>query len=110
MERAPVTLTYLERPVYGFPQVDDLLGLKGGTARRWIDGYERRGKGYPPIVRETRTDNELVTWGEFVETGLLASIPPAASAIPWSGPLRPTCSPNSCAPANPLSGWHSSTT
>ncbi len=58
--------------MYGFSQVDDLLGLKGGTARRWIDGYERRGKGYSPIVRETRTDNELMTWGEFVETGLLA--------------------------------------
>lgn len=67
-----MTLTYLERPVYGFSQVDDLLGLKGGTARRWIDGYERRGKDYSPIVRETRTDHELVTWGEFVETGLLA--------------------------------------
>lgn len=66
-------VTYLERPVYGFSQVDDLLGLKGGTARRWIDGYERRGREYAPIVRERRLGDELVTWGEFVETKVLAA-------------------------------------
>lgn len=68
-----MSLSYLERPVYGFAQVDGLLGLKNGTARRWIDGYERRGKDYSPVVRETRTNDELVTWGEFVETRLLAT-------------------------------------
>ncbi len=68
-----VSPTYLERPVYGFPQVDDVLGLRGGTAKRWIDGYERRGREYPPVVREQRLDNALVTWGEFVETRLLAA-------------------------------------
>ena len=65
--------SYLERPVYGFSEVDDILGLRGGTARRWIDGYERRGRAYPPVVREQRLDNDLVTWGEFVETRLLAA-------------------------------------
>ena len=68
-----MSVTYLERPVYGYAQVDDLLGLKGGTARRWIDGYERRGKEYAPVVRQRRTDSELVTWGEFVETRVLAA-------------------------------------
>lgn len=67
-----MSVTYLERPVYGFSQVDDLLGLKGGTARRWIDGYERRGREYAPIVRERRLGAGLVTWGEFVETKVLA--------------------------------------
>lgn len=67
-----MSVTYLERPVYGFAQVDDLLNLKGGTARRWIDGYERRGREYAPIVREARQGDELVTWGEFVETRVLA--------------------------------------
>lgn len=66
-------VTYLERPVYGYSQVDELLGVKAGTARRWIDGYERAGRQYPPIVREQRTDADLVTWGEFVETKLLAA-------------------------------------
>lgn len=68
-----MSVTYLERAVYGFSQVDDLLGLKGGTARRWIDGYERRGREYSPIVREQRRGDELVTWGEFIETRVLAA-------------------------------------
>lgn len=68
-----MTIAYLERPVYGFQQVDDLLDLKPDTAKRWIDGYERRGREYAPIVRTERLDNDLVTWGEFVETKLLAA-------------------------------------
>jgi uncharacterized protein (DUF433 family) len=65
-------LTYLERPVYGMTEVDALLSLKSGTARRWIDGYERRGRHYDPVVRHESTGSDLVTWGEFVETRLLA--------------------------------------
>lgn len=63
----------LEQPVYGMPQVDHLLGLPGGTARRWIDGYERGGKQYLPVIRELRTGDDAVTWGEFVEAKLLAA-------------------------------------
>jgi uncharacterized protein (DUF433 family) len=62
----------LNRPTYGLAQVDRLLGLPSGTARRWIDGYQRAGKHYPPVVRESSTGEELATWGEFVETRLLA--------------------------------------
>jgi len=62
----------LERPVYGMGQVDYLLGLAPGTARRWIDGYTRRGRDYAPLVRVEPSGEELVTWGEFVETRLLA--------------------------------------
>jgi len=62
----------LDRPVYTFPEVDRLLGLHSGTSRRWIDGYRRDGKQYPPVVREEPTGSEVVTWGEFVETRLLS--------------------------------------
>lgn len=62
----------LERPLYGFPQVDDLLGLAAGTARRWIDGYTRDKREYAPVVRAEHTGDEAVTWGEFIEVGLLA--------------------------------------
>jgi uncharacterized protein (DUF433 family) len=62
----------LSRPVYSLPQVDRVLGLHGGTAKRWIDGYERGGKHYDPVVREQTTGEEAVTWGEFVETRLLS--------------------------------------
>jgi uncharacterized protein (DUF433 family) len=64
-------LDLLDHPVYGLAQVDRVLGLPGGTARRWIEGYKRGGKRYPPVVRVEPTGSELVTWGEFVETRLL---------------------------------------
>jgi uncharacterized protein (DUF433 family) len=62
----------LDRPTYGLAQIDHLLRLPGGTARRWIDGYRRAGKPYPPVIRERATGVEIATWGEFVETRLLA--------------------------------------
>ena len=68
----------LERPLYGLPQVDRILGLRTGTAKRWIDGYHRGGKDYPPIVREEATGVDIATWGEFVETRLLAEYRDAA--------------------------------
>lgn len=61
-----------DRPVYGFGQVDHILGLKSGTSERWIDGYRRGGKTYPPVIRPERTGDDIVTWGEFIEARLLA--------------------------------------
>jgi uncharacterized protein (DUF433 family) len=68
----PEVIDLLSRPVYGLSQVDRVLGLPSGTARRWIDGYERGSKRYDPVVREQTTGDEIVTWGEFVETRLLS--------------------------------------
>jgi uncharacterized protein (DUF433 family) len=62
----------LARPVYGMAQVDWILGLHPGTARRWIDGYQRSNKTYPPVVRPESTGDLIVTWGEFTETRLLS--------------------------------------
>jgi uncharacterized protein (DUF433 family) len=62
----------LDRPTYLYAEVDRLVALKNGTARRWINGYDRAGKHYPPILRTASRDDEWVTWGEFVETRMLA--------------------------------------
>ena len=62
----------LDRDVYGMGQVDRLLGLSRGTASRWIDGYERRGRHYEPLVRVSATGSDTVTWGEFVEARLIS--------------------------------------
>lgn len=62
----------LERPTYDIRDVDLLLRLPYGTARRWIDGYTVQGRSYAPVVRIEATGNEVVTWGEFVEARLLA--------------------------------------
>ena len=68
----PEPIDLLARPVYGMSQVDWILRLHPGTARRWIDGYTRGGKEYPPIVRLEKTDDDIVTWGEFTEARLLS--------------------------------------
>lgn len=58
--------------MYGFGQVDRILGLRAGTSQRWIDGYRRGGKSYLPVIRTEQTGDETVTWGEFIEARLLA--------------------------------------
>jgi uncharacterized protein (DUF433 family) len=80
-------VSLLDRPVYGFRQVDRVLGLGAGTTARWVDGYKRAGKIYAPVVREYGTGSELVTWGEFVEVRLLAEFRDAK--VPMLR-LRPT--------------------
>jgi uncharacterized protein (DUF433 family) len=62
----------LERSIYAMADVDHYLGLHAGTARRWIDGYSSGPHRYPPVIREDHTGDDRVTWGEFVETHLLA--------------------------------------
>jgi hypothetical protein len=64
-------VSILERPVYGVAEAAGLLGLWGDRTRAWLDGYERRGVRYPPVVRSEPTGEDIVTWGEFVELGYL---------------------------------------
>lgn len=61
----------LDREVYVYAEVDRLIGLRSGTARRWINGYQRAGKSYNPVLRATPKDSAWVTWGEFVEVRML---------------------------------------
>lgn len=64
-------LSVLERQVYGVSEAAGLLGLRPDRARAWLDGYERSGVRYPPVIREERTGVDMTTWGEFVELGYL---------------------------------------
>jgi len=79
-------LDLLDRAVYSFAQIDHVLGLHGGTSARWVDGYTRRGKSYPPVVRHQQTGRDTATWGEFVECRLLAEF--RESGVPMRR-LRP---------------------
>ena len=71
----------LARPVYGMAQVDWILRLRPGTARRWIDGYTRDGKQYEPVVRLESTGEDIATWGEFTEARLLSEFRDAGIPI-----------------------------
>ncbi|WP_427890504.1 DUF433 domain-containing protein [Kribbella sp. GL6] len=62
----------LDRAIYSYPDVDRLVGLRSGTARRWLEGYQRSGRFYDPVLRVEPTGGDVVTWGEMVEARLLA--------------------------------------
>jgi hypothetical protein len=47
--------------------VDPLLRLPHGAARRWIDGHTVQGRIYDAVVRLEATNDAVVTWGEFRE-------------------------------------------
>lgn len=62
----------LDREIYSYADVDRLVGVRSGTARRWLEGYQRSEKFYDPVLREEPTGSDAVTWGEMVEARLLA--------------------------------------
>ncbi len=66
------TVALLDRRLYTYAQIDTVAGLNSGTARRWLEGYTRRGTYFPPLLRSDSTGDELATWGEFVEVDLVA--------------------------------------
>ena len=57
--------------MYSLADAARLLGLRSDRARAWLDGYERHGARYLPVIRASRTGDDIVTWGEFVELGYL---------------------------------------
>ncbi|MDR0481751.1 MAG: DUF433 domain-containing protein [Cellulomonadaceae bacterium] len=62
----------LDRAIYSYTDVDRLVGLAAGTARRWLEGHQRSHRFYEPVLRQEPTGSDAVTWGEMVEARLLA--------------------------------------
>lgn len=67
-----MTVSLLDRAIYSLADVDRLVGVPVGTARRWLEGYSRGGKSYAPVLRDHPIEADVVTWGEMVEARLLA--------------------------------------
>jgi uncharacterized protein (DUF433 family) len=61
----------LHRPLYSYAEAARLLDLPTTTLRWWLEGARRGDVDYPPVIRPERTGGDAVTWGEFVEAGLL---------------------------------------
>jgi hypothetical protein len=67
-----MSVTVLDREMYTEAAAARLLGLPQGTLNYWLEGGERRGRVYRPVIRlEPHGDRAAVTWAEFVEAGLL---------------------------------------
>jgi uncharacterized protein (DUF433 family)/DNA-binding transcriptional MerR regulator len=64
-------MTILEREVYSEAEAARLLRVAQSTLHYWLEGGERRGKIYKPVIRIEPTGGRTVTWAEFVEAGLL---------------------------------------
>lgn len=71
LERDILALSVLDRPLYSYAEAARLLRLPTETLRRWLEGATRAGVSYPPVIRAEPTGADSVTWGEFVEAGLL---------------------------------------
>jgi uncharacterized protein (DUF433 family) len=63
--------TILDRELYDDTLAAQLLGLPRSTLRYWLEGGDRRGRTYEPVLRSEPTGSHVVTWGEFVEAQYL---------------------------------------
>ena len=62
----------LNREMFTEAEASRLLQVAQSTLHYWLEGGERRGRLYKPVIRvEPRGDHPPVTWAEFIEAGLL---------------------------------------
>lgn len=66
-----VNLDVLDREMFAEAEAARLLRLPQSTLHYWLEGGERRGKTYKPIIRVEAHGARVVTWAEFVEAALL---------------------------------------
>jgi len=71
MVRSMSSVTTLERELYSTAEAARLLSMSSVTLKRWLEGATRKGVFYPPVLRADPRGSDVVTWGEFVEAGLL---------------------------------------
>lgn len=67
-----MSVTVLDRELYTEAAAARLLGVAQNTLNYWLEGGDRRGRIYRPVIRvEPRGSRAPVTWGEFLEAALL---------------------------------------
>jgi uncharacterized protein (DUF433 family) len=61
----------LEVELFEVREAARLLRLQTITLKRWLEGGTINRRKYQPVIRIESTGSDAVTWGEFVEAGLL---------------------------------------
>jgi uncharacterized protein (DUF433 family)/DNA-binding transcriptional MerR regulator len=64
-------VSVLEREIFSEAEAARLLRVSQSTLHYWLEGGERRGRSYKPVLRTEPHGTRSVTWAEFVEAGLL---------------------------------------
>ncbi|MDP8928379.1 MAG: DUF433 domain-containing protein [Actinomycetota bacterium] len=62
-----MSVEILSTPLYHVVDAARLLQMPPSTLRYWVEGDRER----PPVLRDESTGDSTLTWGEFVEAGLL---------------------------------------
>jgi uncharacterized protein (DUF433 family) len=57
--------------MFSYQKAGSLLRVASSTLWWWLEGGTRRRRVYRPVIRPEATGSRSVTWGEFVEAGLL---------------------------------------
>lgn len=65
------TVAVLEREMFSEADAARHLQVAQATLHYWLEGGTKRGTKYQPVIRQEPTGRRTVTWGEFVEAGLL---------------------------------------
>jgi len=66
-----MSLSVLERELFTEAEAARLLRVPQSTLHYWLEGGERRGRTYKPILRVEPRGARSVTWAEFIEAALL---------------------------------------
>jgi uncharacterized protein (DUF433 family) len=66
-----MSITVLEREMFSEAEAARLLRVAQSTLHYWLNGGERRGRFYSPVIRAEPQSRRSVTWAEFIEAGLL---------------------------------------
>lgn len=69
---ARMSVEVLNREMFSEAEAARLLRVPQGTLHYWLEGGERRGKTYLPVIRVEPVGKRTVTWAEFIEAALLA--------------------------------------
>ena len=66
-----MSVSVLDKEIFSEAEAARLLRVAQGTLNYWLNGGQRRGRTYAPIIRPEPSADRVVTWAEFVEAGLL---------------------------------------
>lgn len=66
-----MSVSVLHREIYSEREAARILRMPPSTLHYWLEGGERRGKTYAPVIRIEPTGSKAVTWAEFVEAAML---------------------------------------